>query len=155
MRKALVIGVVLLAAAAYLIGFVPQRNRRIILEEEVASLKSRLEDAEARGRLCALYVRTQGLVQLVAQKNYGQAQQLSSGLFNDVRAEASRSQEPEFKKALLGVLEMRDTVTAGLTQGDAGTLDHLHRAAGLLQAALVTSGTPAPTAPSPAPGPKP
>jgi hypothetical protein len=154
---------VLLVGAAYLVGLLPERSRRIALEGQVGSLERRLGDAEARMRLCALYARVQGLVDLVALKNFGQAQQRSSSFFDDVRSESNRTPDPEFRKALLGVLEMRDTVTASLTKGDPATLDSLRRSAELLQAPLqspgTASGAPTPTAlptslPTPAPGPK-
>ncbi|MGA7990712.1 MAG: hypothetical protein WCC53_04705 [Thermoanaerobaculia bacterium] len=145
MKKALVFGVVLLSVGAYLFGFLPQRQRRLALEAQVASLELRLKTAEARGRLYALYTRSQGLLDLVAQQNYGHAQQLSSGFFDDVRAEAGRTPEPEFGKALLAVLSTRDAVTAGLTKADPGTLEPLRRATGMLQAALEKPETVAPS----------
>ncbi len=154
MKKALVFGVVLLVGASYLFGLVPQRRRRVALEAEVASLELRLKNAEARGRLYTLYTRSHGLIDLVAQQNYGQAQQLSSGFFDDVRAEAGRTPEPEFGKALLGVLGTRDAVTAGLTKGDPATLDPLRRVAELLRAVLEKPEATTTTTPAPAPGPK-
>jgi len=134
--------------AAYLVGLLPERSRRVALEGQVGSLERRLEDAEARTRLCTLYARVQGLVDLVALKNFGQAQQLSSSFFDDVRAESSRTPNAAFRKALLGVLDMRDTVTASLTKGDPATVDSLRRSAELLQAPLQSPGTAA-AAPTP------
>jgi hypothetical protein len=153
MKKALVVGVVLLVAGAYLFGLVPQRQRRLALEAEVTALKARAETAEERARLGTLFARLHGLADLAAERNYGQAEKLSSTFFDDVRAEAGRTREPEAGKALTGVLAARDAVTAGLTKADPGVVEVLRKAAGLLQAVLEkpASGPVSTRRPTPAP----
>ncbi len=135
-KKALAAAAVLLVGGAYLFGLVPQRQRRLALEVEVSSLGHRLEIAEDRARLGTIFARAHGPVELVAQRNYGQAQQLSSVFFDDVRAEAGRTHEPAFRDPLLGVLALRDAVTAALSKGDPAALEELRRAAALLQPVL-------------------
>ena len=146
MKGTLVVVVVLLIGIAYLIGVVPQRQRRLELEGEVASLQSRLADAEARGRVCGLYARVQGLIDIVAQKNYGLALQSSTAFFDGVRTESSRTDLPAVRAALQSVLEMRDSVTRTLTNADPTSLDQLRRAAELLRGTLENQPGPPPSA---------
>lgn len=136
MKRTLIVAVVLLIGVAYLIGFLPERQRRLELEGEVASLRSRVADAEARGRVCGLYTRVQGLIDVVTQKNYGLAVQSSTAFFDGVRAESSRTNLPAVRMALQSVLEMRDLVTRTLTNADPASLDQLRRAAEFLRGAL-------------------
>lgn len=49
-----VVAVVVLSAFAYLIGLLPERQRRLGLEREVAALQPRVAEAEATGRICGL-----------------------------------------------------------------------------------------------------
>ena len=136
MKRTLVVAVFLLIGIAYLIGFLPQRQRRLEIEGEVASLRSEFADAEARGRLCELYTRVQGLIDVVARKDYGLAAQSSTVFFDGVRAESGRTSQPEVRAALESVLDMRDSVTGTLTMADPASLDQLRRAADLLRGAL-------------------
>ncbi len=136
MKRILVAVVVLLIGIAYLIGFVPERQRRLELEGEVASLQARVADAEARGRVCELYARAHGLIDVVAQHNYGLAVQSSTAFFDGVRTESSRTNLPAARAALQAVLGMRDSVTRTLTNSDPVSLDQLRRAAELLRSTL-------------------
>lgn len=144
MKRLLALAVVLLIGIAFLIGFLPQRRGRLTLEREVASLRAQLASAEERGRVCGLYVRLQGLIDVVAQKNYGQAEALSTSFFDDVRAESGSVSEPAFKEALQAVLGLRDAVTASVTKADPVSLHALRQAADLLRGAL-ESRTPQPS----------
>ena len=131
-----VVGVLVLIGFAYLIGLLPERQRRLALEREVASLQSRLADAEATGRVCGLYTRVQGLIDVVAQQNYGQAVQVSTAFFDEIRAEADRTNEPAIREVLRSVLATRDSVTGALTKADPASLEVLRRAADLLRGVL-------------------
>lgn len=142
MKKVFVLLAVLLIPAAYVAGLWPERERRLALEREVGTLQSRLEETDARVRLCGLLAESQGLVEAVAQKNYGQAQQLSSRFFDHARAESGRTPQPAFRDALETVLRVRDPVTAALARADAAALEHLKQAEGRLRGSL---GYPPPT----------
>jgi hypothetical protein len=74
MRNVLVLLAVALIAAAYVAGRWPERNRRLALEGEARILERRIEDAEARVRMASLIGEIQNLVEVAAEKNYGQAQ---------------------------------------------------------------------------------
>jgi hypothetical protein len=151
MKRILVIAVVLLIGVAYLGGAWPERQRRIELEAETASLRARVADAEAKGRVCELYTRVQGLIGVVTRKNYGLAAQSSTAFFDGVRTESGRTTLPAVRAALQSVLDMRDSVTTTLTNADPGSLDHLRRAADLLGGALENPpGAPASSSPVPA-----
>ncbi|MHB8797762.1 MAG: hypothetical protein ACYDBY_04785 [Thermoanaerobaculia bacterium] len=143
-----VVGVILLIGFAYLIGLLPQRQRRLELEREVASLQSRLADAQATGRVCGLYTRVQGLIDVVAQQNYGQAVEASTAFFDEVRAEAERTSEPAIREMLQSVLASRDSVTGALTRADPASLEELRRTADLLRGVLENREA----VPPPAPG---
>jgi hypothetical protein len=151
MKKLLVLLVVVLIAAAYLAGFWPERQRRLALEGEVQILDRRVQEAESRVRMGTLLGELQGLMETVGQKNYGQAQPLSSSFFDHARAESGRTPQPAFKDALEGVLAMRDPVTAALAQGDPAVIEHLRKGERRLKDAL---GYP-PSSPSPAAAPSP
>lgn len=151
MKRSIVIaiaGVIVLIGLAYLIGLLPQRQRRLESEREVASLQSRLADAEARGRVCGLYTRVQGLIDVVAQQNYGQAVQASTAFFDEVRTEADRTDQVAFREVLQSVLATRDSVTGALTKGDPASLKELRRSADLLRSALENRKAVSPSAPA-------
>jgi hypothetical protein len=143
-----VVGVVFLIGFAYLIGLLPQRQRRLALERDVASLQSRLADAQATGRVCGLYTRVQGLIDVVAQQNYGQAVEASTTFFAEVRAEADRTNEPAIREMLQSVLATRDSVTGALTKADPAALDELRRTADLLRSVLENREAVPPPAPA-------
>lgn len=166
MKKAAVVAAAVLSAVAYVGGRWPERERRLALMGEVGMLQSRLEDAEARVRMGELLAELQSLMEVVAQKNYGEAQQLSSRFFDHARAELVRTPQSAFKEALEAVLPMRDGITAALAQADPAVLQRLKQAEQRLRGALgfrgstATPGAPpvAPPAASPAsslpPGPE-
>lgn len=136
MKRALVVLTVLLIAVAYVGGRWPERERRLALQGEVGMLQSRLDDAEARVRMGELVAELQSLMEVVAQKNYGEAQQLSSRFFDHARAESERTPQPAFKESLRDVLPLRDIVTAALAQADPAVLRNLKQAEQRLKGAL-------------------
>lgn len=150
MKKSVVItvvAVIILGGFAYLIGLLPERQRRLELEREVASLQSRVAEAEASGRICGLYTRLEGLIDVVGQQNYGQASGSATAFFDAVRAESDRTNQPAFREALLSVLGTRDSVTGSLTKADPAALDQLRLAADLLRSVLENRQSAPPPAP--------
>jgi hypothetical protein len=142
-----VVAVVVLSAFAYLIGLLPERQRRLGLEREVAALQSRVAEAEATGRICGLYTRLEGLIDVVGRQNYGQASESATAFFDAVRAESERTDQPAFREALLSVLGTRDSVTGSLTRADPAALDQLRQAAELLRSVLENRQLAPPPAP--------
>jgi hypothetical protein len=148
MKKVLSVVVVAAVGGAYLYGWWPQRERRLAAEARVASLERELAAAQSRVRLAELHGQLLGLIDVVSEKNYGQAQALSTRFFDAARAEAGRTSEAAHRAALEAILAMRDAVTAALTQGDPASLAQLHDAESRLRRALGYP-LPAPAAPAP------
>jgi hypothetical protein len=173
MNKGVAILVAILAGAAFVGGYWPQRQARSELEGRVKALDERtkalegeLSDAQARVRMAGILGHLLTLADVVAEKNYGHARTMASAFFDAVRAESDRSSVPAFKEALEGILATRDGVTAGLTEGDPRVLDQLRKGEARIRQALgypqasappavapPSTTTPATTTPSPAPSP--
>ncbi|HEY5616483.1 MAG TPA: hypothetical protein VIK60_00980 [Vicinamibacterales bacterium] len=126
--KRVIAGVaVLIMGLAYLAGYWPEHRRRVALEADAAALRERLADSEARVRTGRLLGEILNIREAVVSLNYGNAQQLSTSLFDGVRAEASITPVAVFKTALEAVLQARDQVTAALARGDQAALEPLRR----------------------------
>jgi hypothetical protein len=95
-------------------------------EEQARLAQNRLAAAEARVRFGELLGEVLTVKEVTVRQNYGQAQQLSSSLFDRVRAEAAETRESAFRDALNEVLARRDAVTASLTKADPGVVEVLH-----------------------------
>lgn len=146
--------VVLLVGAAYVGGYWPEHQQRVTLERETQAIKAQLSEAQARVRLGGLLGQLLALVDAAAARNYGQAQELSSRFFEDLRAESARVPDARTRAVLEGILRARDSVTASLTRSDPAVLDELRQAQVGLQSALgyrVGPPGPAPALPAPTP----
>ena len=118
---------VALIAAAYLAGYWPQHQRILRLDEELRMTSSRLTEAQAEIRIYQLENRLLNLMEKTEQKNYGEAQKLSTDFFDRVRAEVPQAGKAPVQSFLESTLQKRDAVTAGLTKGDLATLDLLRQ----------------------------
>jgi hypothetical protein len=107
-----------LLAVVYLAGWLPERNRRLAAEERAAALQVERDDAQARVRATMLLGDVLALEEVVANRNYGQAEQLASSFFDAVREEASRTTDDAVRGALNDVQAKRDAVTAALARTD-------------------------------------
>jgi hypothetical protein len=116
---------VVLLAAAYLAGYLPQRSQRVAAESEVGTLTDRLAASESRGRISALLGRALAVKDAAARQNYGQAQELASAFFDQVRAELAVAADAGARDALTEILSRRDAVTASLSKADAGVIEVL------------------------------
>jgi hypothetical protein len=123
-RIAAIAGIVLLAGA-FLAGYLPERGLRTAAEQESSLLRQQLAAAEARVRMGQLLGQVLAVREDVVRQNYGQAQELASKLFDDVRREATATPSDEFRSTLNDVLSRRDSVTASLTKAEPGILDVL------------------------------
>lgn len=109
--------VILVVGAAFLAGYWPEHQRRVVFEGQAATLRAQLADAEARVRMARLLGEVLRVTEAVTALNYGEARELSSTFFDGVRAEAARTPVPSFKTALESILQRRDGVTAALSRG--------------------------------------
>lgn len=89
------------AAAAFLIGYIPPKL-------ELRKLRVDLEAAQLGDTAAMLYVEA-------SQKNYGLAAQRASKFFNDI------AEKPAYRD----ILSRRDAVTTGLAKGDPAVLMEL------------------------------
>jgi hypothetical protein len=135
--KGLIAGVVvLIIGLAYVGGYWPEHRRRVALEADAAAVREQLTDSEARVRMGRLLGEILHIREAVSSLNYGNAQELSTRLFDGARAEASNTPVAAFKTALEGVLQTRDDVTAALARGDQAAMEPLRRSELLLREAL-------------------
>jgi len=128
--------VVALIVAAYFVGYWPERRQLGESQKNAQIVAAKLADAQDRLRICALQNQLLSLTRKVEEKNYGEAQKLSSDFFDQVRAEQTQTKKADLKSALEPVLAMRDSVTAGLAKGDPATLDVLRQAMSKIQGLL-------------------
>jgi len=126
------VGVVVIA---YLIGYWPQRQRAVALEQEVATLRAQVADLEARKRAAELLGELLNVIDAVTRNDYGQAQQLSSTFFDHVRAETN-SPIPSLQVGLSSILAQRDAITSALARADVQVLGRLLQLQVQLRAAL-------------------
>ncbi len=119
--------VVLLVGLAYVGGYWPEHRQRVALEADVAALRERLADSDARVRMGGLLGEVLNIREALVSLNYGTAQQLSSSFFDGVRAEASITPVAAFRTTLEAVLQVRDQVTAALARGDQAAVEPLRR----------------------------
>lgn len=125
MKRGLAGLALLLIAAAYIAGYWPERQRRVALDDSVASLRAQLDEAEARLRAARLLGELLNVTDAVAARNFGQAQTLSSRFFDDVGNEATRTPLQDIRSALETILRDRDAVTRALALGEADVMQTL------------------------------
>jgi hypothetical protein len=141
-----------LIGAAYVAGYLPEHRRLVESQQELQTTAVQLADAQAHLRLYALHNRLLGVIEVVREKNYGNAARLSSEFFDGARAEANQNQDAQVKSSLEAVLAVRDTVTSKLAVGDPSVIDVLNGAMGRLQPLLESPSQGTETnAPAPSP----
>ena len=125
MKKMLAALVILLVAGAFVAGYWPQHQGLVQAQAETAEARRQLEEArsaaaasEARARLGRVFGQYLALKDAVVTGNFGEAQGLSTGLFDRVREEAGQTEDATVRTALDAVLMRRDAVTAGLARGE-------------------------------------
>jgi hypothetical protein len=126
-------GLVLVAlGGAFLAGYWPQRAALARTNEQLAEARRLQADAESRAaaadaqlRLARIFGQLLALQDAVATGNYGEAQAVSSRLFDRVRELAAAAEDATARAALESVLARRDTVTAGLARREGSVQDVL------------------------------
>jgi hypothetical protein len=119
------IAAIVMAAGAFLAGYLPERRLRRAAEQESVTLRDQLTAAEARVRMGRLLGQALAVREVVVRSNYGQAQELSSAFFDSVRQEAAITPSGEFRPVLNGVLSRRDSVTASLAKAEPAVVEVL------------------------------
>jgi len=126
-EKALSAGAALLVlVSVFLLGYWPQSRARGRAEAAAQTLRQQLDTAEARLRVAALLGQVLTLQEVVARRNYGQAQELSSKFFDTVRQESMSISDSSLRDALTEVLARRDGVTSALATSDPSVGGTLH-----------------------------
>ena len=128
--------VIVTIVAAYLAGYWPERQQRVALEAENASLRARVTDAEAHVRVAHLLGELMHVTEAIEVMNYGQAQTLSSDFFDNVLTEAGRTSDADFRSMLDSILQDRDATTGALARADQAALETLRDAQTRLREAL-------------------
>jgi hypothetical protein len=114
----IIVGLVLIGIV-FLIGFFPQYVKVARLEEEVSKVKQDLASCQVRGRLAELRDLAALMYLEASQKNYGLAGGHSTRYFDQVRQAMNQPGDPALKQRLKEILDLRDTITAGLARGEA------------------------------------
>lgn len=110
---------------AFLAGYWPERQKRLAAERELASIRARVTLLDDHVRAAQIHAALLNVIDETAVMNYGRAQSLSSALFDQVRAEASRTADATLRSAFEEILAKRDAVTAALAKGEASALEVL------------------------------
>jgi hypothetical protein len=110
MRNRLILWAALLLTG-FLAGFVPQRIEAGRLRDEAASCQERQRLAEVRELSALAYLEAN-------RKNFGNAAQHVTDLFNRVRELQGRTEQPQFGGALDQMLQSRDAIMSALARAD-------------------------------------
>jgi hypothetical protein len=116
MRNKLVLWVVLFVAGL-LVGFIPQYSTVRALRRELSTKTQELASSRAKLQLCHFHDLAAMTYLEATRQNYGSAAEQSSRFFKEAQELASRTTEPDLKRALEDVLNARDTITAELAKG--------------------------------------
>jgi hypothetical protein len=116
-RGTKLIAAVVVLAVVFLLGFLPQygkaralRNEAGASQAQIVSLQGKLKLAELRDLMGLIYLETN-------QKNYGVARQHSTQFFTKARQLTAETSDPTLTAMLQEILQHRDHVTAGLSEG--------------------------------------
>jgi hypothetical protein len=105
------------AAAAFLLGFVPQYRAARALEADLRAAQDKVRTLESEAELARLRdLAGQMFLESVAM-NYGVAREHSARLFALAEEIAVKTSDPRLRDMLNGILKERDRITAGLAEG--------------------------------------
>jgi hypothetical protein len=141
MKKLLIILVLLVVGGAYIAGYWPQHLRVVAAQENSSQLTQQLAGAQSLVRICHIENELLTVIEQTESQNYGEAQNLSGRLFDDLRTEADQVANPSYKQSLEAILGRRDAVTSGLARADAGTLVVLRQSLKELRQLMLSATT--------------
>ncbi len=122
--------------AAYLVGYWPERQRRVALDRDVGTLREDVAELQGRLRAAQLLGELLHVSDAAAAMNYGRAQDLSSTFFNQARDEVTHGRDGGMRAELQAIAQQRDTVTAMLARGDPRVVEMLRQLEVQLRQAL-------------------
>jgi hypothetical protein len=132
----LIIAAIVALAVTYLLGWLPERRRRLDAESRIAVLTVSLERAEERLRAGEMLGQALALKESAMRQNFGLALESSTAFFDRVRAEAGTNSDAQLRETLTAVLAKRDAVTAALAKSEPAVIDSLHAMEQTLRAGL-------------------
>jgi len=136
MKRVIFIIVLILIAAAFLVGYWPEHRQLVDEQSRTAQLQARVDAAQAKVRLGEVLGQLLVVRDAVAAQNYGTAATAASTYFDRVRDEAARADQPPIKDVLNGIQRSRDNVTAAIARADPGVADTLRQQEMALRGAL-------------------
>lgn len=113
------------AVGLLLVGYLPERMRRVAAESAVAGLRAELDSTQARVRVGALLGQALLIEDLARRADHEQALQQASRFFDAVREEAQAGGRTEWQRVLMSVLDHRDTVIAALAKSDPAVVSEM------------------------------
>lgn len=111
--RSIALAVVVSLAGGFLVGFVPGCMRTGDLQSRLARAEQAASFATARDLACMLHVE-------IANRNFGNAADLSTRLFDHVRTLAGQTNERDTRDRLQQILNEREAISSGLAKNDAG-----------------------------------
>lgn len=105
MKKFIVFLVLL--AAAYLVGYWPQR-----------ALRSQLDMAKSAVQVCRLENELMNMLDQIQNQNYGTAQQIAGTFFNDLRGQLDNPALADSRQNLNAIVNQHDAVIAAMAKAD-------------------------------------
>jgi hypothetical protein len=121
-QKALLIAGGSVAAAAFLLGFIPQYLKARNLDDQLGATRQELKLRQDELQMAGLSLLIGQVYLEVNQKNFGLASQDSTQFFDRVRSLSGSEMDPGRKAYLEEALAARDQVTAALAKGDPSAL---------------------------------
>jgi hypothetical protein len=125
LRKIMLVLVILLVGWAFVLGYWPQHEQVLALQDQNAQLKKQAAGADSLGRLTRLENELLQLIEQSEGQNYGEAQKLSNTYFDDLRREIDQDKGAPYAAKLEMIMARRDAVTAGLARAEAPTVGPL------------------------------
>jgi hypothetical protein len=120
--KAKIILVVALLVVVFLLGFVPQNRRARSAEQELSQARASLEARDAQLRMAQLRDLATLMHLEAARRNYRSAGEYSTRFFDRLSDASRAAEDPALQATLRELLELRDSITSRLAQGDAAAV---------------------------------
>jgi hypothetical protein len=109
----------------FLIGFLPPFLQKRRVQNDLEDVRARLALAQQQNAIDEIRTLAGRILLEASRQNYGTAREHSTVLFNKVRDLAEKSGNASLKASLLELLNSRDSVTSGLSQGNALVIPEL------------------------------
>ena len=149
LKVVLAVAALALAAGSYFAGLLPERQERRRAEARAEQLRVELDAAQGRLRVAALLGTALTLEDVTLNLDYGQARDLSTAFFDEVRAESVATTDEGLRSGLSQALVRRDAVTTALATGDAAVVQALQEIELDLRRALGYAVPPPPASSTP------